>query len=89
MTARSLTIRTPWTERSHRLRTDPKGIDRIARLVRECRNESQRAFAERAGVCAGTVSRLERGRTRSPHFRTVVDILNALGFDVTSHARGV
>lgn len=85
---RDLSIRMHWAEKPHKLRTDYRGIARIASLVKHGRvGMTQKALAEKAGVCPGTVGRLERGRTRSPHFRTVVDILNALGFDVTSHAR--
>lgn len=72
-----------------KLSTNATGISRIAAMVREARarrSASAREVALEAGVCTGTIYRLENGKTRSPHFRTVVDLLNACGFSVTSHA---
>lgn len=39
-------------------------------------------LAREAGCAAGTVSRILYGKTKSPHLRTVVGILLALGFRV-------
>lgn len=87
---RQMTLRRGWLAQPIRLQADRAGISKIAeavRLQRRALGESQRVVAMRAKVCIGTVSKLERFKTKSPHFRSVVDILNALGFDVTSHAR--
>ena len=43
---------------------------------------SVKDVAERAGVCRTTVRRLANGDTTSPHFRTVVGILKAMGYKV-------
>lgn len=39
-------------------------------------------IAEKAGVCRETVKRLSDGTTKSPHFRTVIKILKAMGYKV-------
>jgi transcriptional regulator with XRE-family HTH domain len=88
--ARELSVRRSWSFQPVKLKTDAQGIAKIAAMVRAERgvkNLTQKYLAGHAGVCPATVSKLERGKTRSPHFRTVVDIMNSLGFDVTSHAR--
>jgi DNA-binding phage protein len=38
--------------------------------------------AAKADVCRDTVKRLAEGETKSPHFRTVIKILKAMGYKV-------
>lgn len=46
--------------------------------------------AESAGVCYQTVANIAKGKTKSPHFRTVVAILKAMQYNVQvkSQTRG-
>ena len=43
-------------------------------------------IADRAGVCATTVSNMAHGDTHFPRFGTVVSILRVLGFEVVVRA---
>lgn len=44
-------------------------------------------IAERAGVCASTVSKLAYGETHSPRANTVLQILLVLGFEIVARRR--
>jgi transcriptional regulator with XRE-family HTH domain len=54
----------------------------LVKLEREEDGWTQWELAEEAGVCTGTVSRLEKFKTKSPHLRTTIMILTALGHEI-------
>ena len=59
-------------------------VNDVVRLVQDelSLRWSVKDVAEKAGVCRSTVRRLARGQTTSPHFRTVLSILKAMGYKV-------
>ena len=72
-----------------KLKADREGLARIAQLIRDERayfGLTREEVAQKAGVCVYTLWRLEAHETVYPRFSTVVNILNALGFDVTCHS---
>lgn len=62
----------------------------LALLQREIRRSGWRysKIADRAGVCALTVSRLAYGDTKRPQMPTIIRILKALGWSVYASEDG-
>lgn len=59
------------------------------RELRERAGVELEVVAERAGVCAATVRRIEAGRFRRFSYRVVWKIADALGIDQTLYANAV
>jgi transcriptional regulator with XRE-family HTH domain len=63
--------------------TDLRDLGTILRALRRWADLSQRELADRAGVPAGTVARIESGRAADPKFRTVERLVRAAGATLT------
>jgi transcriptional regulator with XRE-family HTH domain len=63
--------------------TDLRDLGGILRALRRRADMSQRELADRAGVPAGTVARIESGRAADPKFRTVERLVRAAGAVLT------
>lgn len=70
------------------LDSSPRGIKELGRVIRAWRvdylEQSWTEIARCAGVCGTTIKNLETGKTKSPHFNSVMSILYALGFSTTA-----
>jgi transcriptional regulator with XRE-family HTH domain len=62
------------------------GVGERLRLLRTSKGWSQDYVAKRAGVTPLTVSRIEIGKRRRPHFTTLNKIADALGVEVSDLA---
>jgi len=61
-----------------------RNVEDVVRLIRDeisYRHEIAEVAAD-AGVCYQTVANLANGKTKSPHFRTAICILKAMGYNV-------
>jgi transcriptional regulator with XRE-family HTH domain len=57
----------------------PERLGRHIRRIREQRGWTLEELAERMGVSANTVRRIERGQSQRPHVHTLSRLANAFG----------